>query len=73
MNKKTKNVIVELTWDQFMTYELEQIGFDGHIWESWVDAVIVDSVAVFDRNNAITKNGRKTMNNWLSKRFGYSL
>jgi hypothetical protein len=73
MSRKRKHEIIELTWEQFMSYDLEKIGFDGHIWETWVDAVIVDSVAVFDRNNAITKTGRKTMNEWLSKRFGYSL
>jgi len=73
MNKKREHEIIELTWDQFMSYDLEKIGFDGNIWESWVDAVVIDSVTVFDRNHAITKNGRKTMNKWLSERFGYSL
>jgi hypothetical protein len=73
MSKKKESKILELTWEQFFSYDLEKIGFDGQIWEPWVDAVIVDSVAVFDRNNAITKNGRKIMNEWLSKRFGYSL
>ena len=70
---KRKDPIIELTYEQLMTAELEYIGFDGQVWSHDVDAVIVNSIAVFDRSNAISTKGAKMMNRWLLERFGYKL
>jgi hypothetical protein len=73
MSTKRKHKIIELTWNQFLTYDLDDIGFNGQFWDPSIDAVVVNSVAVFDRFNAISFKGRAMMNKWLRKRFGYRL